>query len=317
MPRILMIAASSVVPEVEFAIGVEHLRSRGLEVTVHPQVLTQHWLHAGTDASRANALFDAAMDAGIDIVYCARGGYGAAKLLPLLDRLTAERGRPLPKTLVGYSDVTVLHQYVRDRWGWRTIHAPMPAAGNFPTLPAHDMEPLLALLGGQAPTEYVWEQSTLDWITPPPESPIDAELIGGNLALWQTLAGTPYAPPRRPHILFLEDIGEKFYRIDRMMTHLDQSGLLDTTAAVVLGDFTDCDDETQTCRASREDSGLRRPLRPTFGMSDLLREVFREIGLRRNLPICVGLPVGHGPHFAPLPLGERYRLTPAGRLSRL
>jgi muramoyltetrapeptide carboxypeptidase len=306
--RIGIVALSSVVPPVEFAAGVQHLRANGFDVIVHPQVTTQHWLHAGDDATRAGALFEFARDDSIDVVWCARGGYGAAKLLPLLDRLTAERGvPPSKKLLVGYSDVTVMHEYVRGRWGWNTLHAAMPAAANFASLPPRDWWATQAAVRREPRINWPWAASPLRWLTAPPAQPIEAPLIGGNLSLWQTLAGTPYAPPRRPHILFLEDLAEKFYRIDRMMTHVAQAGLLDTCVALVLGDLTDCSDEAQTC-AAPDPAGPRQPLRPTFEFEDLLREVFVATGQRQNIPVAIGLAVGHGPNFAPLPLGARYRL---------
>lgn len=312
--RIGIVALSSVVPPVEFQAGVEHLRSAGgFDVVVHPQALGQHWLHAGNDEVRASALFEMASDPSVDVVWCARGGYGAAKLLPILDRLTAERGVPSArKLLVGYSDVTVMHEYVRNRWGWSTLHAAMPAASNFPTLPPQDWLATRAAVRGE-PVDWPWDATTLRWLTPPPAQPIEAPLIGGNLSLWQTLAGTPYAPPRRPHILFLEDLSERFYRIDRMMTHVDQAGLLDTCVAIVLGDFTDCADESQTC-AAPDPAAPRQPLRPTYQFDDLLQHVFVPVAARHDIPLAMGLPVGHGPHFAPLPLGARYRLSGDGAM---
>jgi len=323
MTRVGIVALSSVVPPVEFQIGVEFLRSQGLNVRVHPQVHSQHWLHAGRDEVRAAALMELATDPTIDVIWCARGGYGAAKLLPLLDRLTAEQGVPPPKLLVGYSDVTVIHEYVRNRWRWHTLHAAMPAAVNFSLLPGADWSATLAAVTRDRTIAWPWQNRPLHWVTAPPVEPIEAALIGGNLSLWQTLAGTPYAPPRRPHILFLEDLAEEFYRIDRMMTHLEQSGLLDACAAIVLGDFTDCDDEAQTCLAAGTDETAikdpakapRQPLRPTYSMPDLFAEVFATIGARRLIPIATGLPVGHGPNFAPLPLGARYRLSADGTLA--
>lgn len=319
MPMVVgIVALSSVVPPVEFSDGAAHLRSvGGLDLRIHPQVGGVHWLHAGDDEARAAALFEFAHDPEIEVVWCARGGYGAAKLMPILDRLTAERGPPpVKKLLVGYSDVTVMHEYVRNRWGWHTLHAAMPAAANFASLPAEDWSATVAAVTRAPVIVWPWAGTSLRWLTPPPAQPIEAPLIGGNLSLWQTLAGTPYAPSRRPHLLFLEDLDERFYRIDRMMTHLVQAGLLDACAAIVLGDFTDCTDESPTCRAPDPDAP-RQPLRPTYAFDDLLREVFQAIAGRLNIPVAVGLPVGHGPRFAPLPLGARYRLDSVGRLTLL
>ena len=195
MNRVGIVALSSVVPPVEFAAGAEFLRAGGFEVIVHPQVLTRHWLHAGDDDTRAHAFMDFAHDPSFDIIWCARGGYGAAKTLPILDRLTAERGVPAKKLLVGYSDVTVAHEFVRQRWNWSTLHAVMPAAGNFTALAPGDWQATLAAVTKSAAIDWPWANRPLRWLTPPPAQPIEAPLIGGNLSLWQTLAGTPFAPP--------------------------------------------------------------------------------------------------------------------------
>src|SRR5207244_5093163 len=126
--RVGIVAASSQVPAVEFEAGVRHLKEFGFEPVVHEQVSARHFIFPGTDEERARGFFEYAKDPGISIVWMARGGYGAQRILPLLDELTAKQGKPAKKLLVGYSDVTVLHEYVRTRWGWSTLHAPMPAA---------------------------------------------------------------------------------------------------------------------------------------------------------------------------------------------
>src|SRR4051812_8625042 len=112
-----IMAPSSVVPAMEFEEGTNFLRESGFNLRVHDQVMRQHFTFAGNDEDRAGALFEYAMDPQIDIVWCARGGYGATRLLPILDRLTAEKGKPATKLLIGYSDITVLHEYARREWG--------------------------------------------------------------------------------------------------------------------------------------------------------------------------------------------------------
>ena len=111
-------APSNKLPAVEFGIGLEHLRRAGLEVQVHPQCENADFLFAGTDRERAYAFHDFARDPKISVLWCARGGYGAVRLLPLLDQLTAKKKPPKGKLLVGYSDATILLEYVRARWGW-------------------------------------------------------------------------------------------------------------------------------------------------------------------------------------------------------
>jgi len=312
--KVGIFAASSAVPKFEFERGVNHLRATGFDPVVHAQVPAQHFTFAGRDEERAAAIYEYATDPTIPVLWAARGGYGAGRLLPLLDDLTAQRGAPpRGKLLVGYSDVTVLHEFVRQRWGWSTLHAPMPAASNFSTLDEREYAAIVAYVRGQR-AEAPWAHAPLTWLTNPPRATITGELIGGNLSLWQTLAGTPYQPSGAGKILFFEDLGEAYYRIDRMAVQIEQSGMLDDAAAIVLGDFCDCKDEDNQCWANAEGTE-KKSLRRTYSEREAFDEIFGRVGRRLNIPVAYGLPVGHGPHFAPLPLGAQYAFDPAGRLS--
>jgi muramoyltetrapeptide carboxypeptidase len=309
-------AASSIVPQLEFEAGVAHLREFGFEPRVEAQVAHAHFIFPGDDDARAEAIYRLAVDPTIGVLWAARGGYGAGRLLPLLEKLTRERGAPKQKKLlVGYSDVTVLHEFVRTRWGWSTLHAPMPAASDFPSLDPREWQAIVDYVKGN-PVTPPWTQATLRWMNRAPGETIRTELIGGNLSLWAALAGTPFAQAGRGKIIFLEDVDEPFYRIDRMVVQLEQSGMLDGAAAVVLGDFTNCRDEKNECLADRA-TGEKKPLRKIFAQDEAFEHIFTTLGKRLDVPIAIGLPVGHGPHYAPLPLGARYQLTPAGQLKLL
>lgn len=302
-------AASSVVPPVEFEIGVEFMRAQGFDVTVHPSVLHQHYTYSGTDRERADSFFELAADPRIEVLWAARGGYGAARILPLLDELTRARGKPaIQKLLVGYSDVTPLHEYVRTRWGWSTLHASMPAGSSFVALKPDELAATMDCVRHQR-AEFPWEKLKLNWLTAAPASPVTAELVGGNLALWASTTGSPYWQTGAGKILFFEDIGEALYRLDRMVTQLRLAGAFDGCHAVVLGDFTDCKDESNTRRAAR-DSSDRVPLRQTYSLEQGLLEIFGGLGV----PVATGLPVGHGDNYSPLPLGARYQLGVDGAL---
>ena len=306
-------AASSIVPQIEFAAGIEHLRKFGFDPRVAPQVSAHHFMFPGGDEERAEAIFGFAQDPTIPVLWAARGGYGAGRLLPILDRLTSERGKPsTKKLLVGYSDVTVLHEFVRQRWGWSTLHAPMPAASNFSKLDQREWNAIVDLVK-RKPTAPPWVDVELRWMTAPPAKTLRAELIGGNLSLWAALAGTPWAHAGKRRILFLEDVDEAFYRIDRMMIQLEQSGAFDGAAAIVLGDFTDCHDEDNKCLAD-PGTGEKKPLRKVFEQSEAFEHIFVPLANRVDVPLAQGLTVGHGPHYAPLPLGATYELSPQGKL---
>lgn len=311
--RVGIFAASSTVPMFEFERGVQHLRANGFDPIIHEQVSKHHFTFAGADEERASALYSYAIDPTLPVLWAARGGYGAARLLPLLDEFSARHGVPPKKLLVGYSDVTVLHQFVREKWGWSTLHAPMPAAANFSSLDSAEFNAIVGYVKRQS-VHARWADKQLNWITDPPTAPIRAELIGGNLTLWQNLAGTPHQPSAAGKILFFEDLGEPYYRIDRVVTHLVQAHMLDGALAIVLGDFCNCTDEDNQCWANAEGTE-RKSLRRTFTEREAFDEIFGTVGRRLGIPIAYGLPVGHGPHFAPLPLGARYQISADGILT--
>lgn len=321
--------------------GIERLRAIGLNIRVLDQVSAQHFTFAGTDEQRAAAFLELMYADDIDILWCARGGYGATRLLPLLSHWTrghrgARLGRaypdpqvyPLlapyfrrprtvdPKLLVGYSDVTALHHFARTRWRWPTLHAPMPGEFHADKVQQRHLDALLAFLKRRKPRDC-WSDEPLEFIGSPPKRPVEGEVIGGNLTLWACLCGTPFQPICKDRILFFEDIGEAWYRIDRMVHQMLQAGIFNGVRGVLLGDFTDCNDEKQMVRASPADPAKKQPLRPTYDQRQALSEIFGWVGRQLGIPVAVGLPVGHGSNCAPLPLGATYRLTPRGRLELL
>lgn len=311
--KVLVIAPSSPVGEFELARGVSRLRDAGLDVDVHPDAHRRHFLNAGDDETRAGALLEAAGRDDVEVIWCARGGYGATRILPLLER--AQRPAGAAKLLVGYSDITALHEFVRNRWGWYTLHANVPAADSFVRMSQLEWDATLGLVNRIRP-ELGVEQARLQRVSGSHQTPVRGELVGGNLTLWAALAGTPWQPSAEGRILFFEDIGEAWYRIDRMVNQMGQSGMFDGLAALVLGDFTDCDDETHLVRDIRSaDPDARVPLRARIEPEQALREIFGPWGERLGFAVFGGLPVGHGKNQHPLPLGAWYEITPDQRLA--
>jgi muramoyltetrapeptide carboxypeptidase len=327
-------AASSAIGPLELAIGVRRLSDSGFEPILHEHVLARHYVSAGTDAQRLAGIVESAFDARTQIVWMGRGGYGAGRLLPLLEEVTRTRGVPPKKLLIGYSDVTPLHHYVRTRWGWSTLHAVMVSASKHRASDEEWAE-TCALVRGERPPLAYEKPGTLRWIGDAPNHDIDAELVGGNLSLWHTLAGTPWQPDCRGKIVFLEDLDEKLYAIDRYVVQLEQAGMFNGAAAIVLGDFTACRDEANTIldpgdlsldapdlldRVSRGapdvdwDSHPRVAQRKVWDIAEGLIECFGRVAKKLGIPLAMGLPVGHGPNFHPLPLGARYSLSNDGSL---
>jgi muramoyltetrapeptide carboxypeptidase len=301
--RITVVATSSAVPQVELGLGVSHLRAAEMVVEVQPNCASQSFVFAGDDKERAESFYAAAMSTESDVLWCACGGYGSARILPLLDRLTAECGKPKAKLLVGFSDATAVMSFVRQRWGWATTHAPMVISRGLRQMNAE----LLRSIAHQDRLPADWP---LRWIGKPPDHEIHTTLIGGNLSVWNSLTGTPFAESALEQILFLEDLDEPPYRIDRMVNQLRLSGRLDGVAAIVLGGFTDCEDRVSHVM-SADNPDLRVPLRRSFSIDEALGQSFGSLGI----PVAAGLPVGHGANTTPLQLGTKYRLKRDGVLT--
>ena len=307
--RVGIVSPSSPVGFVELDRGIARLRSIGFDVVEHPSARDRAFVNAGTDEARAQGLIDFAYDDAIDLIWCARGGYGAARTVPLLAGATTVRGKPKPKTLVGYSDVTFLHEYVRQAWDWRTIHASMVCA-----LPGDgELAASAALARGERASLPYAAPGTLRWLANAPSADVVGHAVGGNLAIWSTLAGTPWQPAAGGRILFFEDISERLYRLDRMVVQIEQSGMFDGCAAIVLGDFNECTDESPTMLDPDGGEG-RVPMRPTLTIDEGVRTSLGRVAERFGVPLAAGLPVGHGPNFWPVELGASHRLTIEGAL---
>jgi muramoyltetrapeptide carboxypeptidase len=306
--------------------GVERLRAEGFSVRLDPRCKKKHFLFAGSDLERAQAMIEAAWESPERIVWCARGGYGANHLLPYLEKATQERGKPPLKTLVGFSDITPLLEFARARWGWSAIHAPVPASKWFTLQSAREWKELQGAVLGQRML-IQWQGKFLGSLRPQGE--ITAEILGGNLAVWMTLQGTPWAPKLDGKMLFLEDLAESPSRIDRMIIHLEQSGGLRGVRAILLGEFADCVDQAplflkQQPLARQREKKLLSPrpqdrvaVRKTYSIQAALKEIFGSLSDRLGVPVLEGLPIGHGRKNAPLEIGVPFVLSPTGVLRRV
>jgi muramoyltetrapeptide carboxypeptidase len=316
-----IIAPSSVAPRIEVGLAVRTLEESGFRIRVHKQVFKRHRYFAGTDEERAEAFYEYATDPGIEVLWCARGGHGALRILPLLDALAGQHGAPpAQKLLIGYSDATALMEYARTRWGWSTLHGPMPGLKEFSAL--RYWKSLVDMIEGRR-TALPYERRRLRFVSAPPSSRIRGELTGGNLTLWAAMSGTPYAGVVSGKIVFFEDVGEALYRIDRTVQSLALAGAFRGARALVLGTFEDCNDSvpkvfSRAPRARSRAALLRpaardlKPLRPAMQRARALRDIFGELGEKAGISVATGLPVGHGPDYPPLPLGGIHSIHPDG-----
>lgn len=237
--RVAVVAPSGPVPEEALQTGLDILRGWDLEPAVAPHVLDTHHEFdylAGTDANRAADLQRAWCDPGVDAVLCARGGYGAQRMVDLLD-WDAMRAAP-PKVFVGYSDITALHEAFAVRLGVSTLHGPMVATADF-LKNARAQEHLRATLFEPETVRVISAGEGRGVLVPGTARGVT---LGGCLSLLAADLGTAGArASARGGLLCLEDVGEEAYRIDRYLTQLLRGGLLDGVTGILLGSWADCD----------------------------------------------------------------------------
>jgi muramoyltetrapeptide carboxypeptidase len=236
--RVAVVAPAGPVAPERLAAGVEVLRGWGLEVDLLPGTTGRHerlTYLAAEDAVRAKEFRAAWLDPSYAAVFCARGGYGVQRVLPYLD--LAELTAAEPKLLVGFSDITALHE-VFNATGIVTVHGPMAAT----------IHQLRVPQSADRLRQLLFEPETVtDLLAPAGATTVSGgrasgRLLGGNVALLATSLGTPtYAPPDGA-VVVLEDVGEDAYRLDRLLTQLLRAGWFDGVTGIVLGDFTETDD---------------------------------------------------------------------------
>ncbi|MET8448948.1 LD-carboxypeptidase [Streptomyces sp. NPDC005209] len=235
--RVAVVAPSGPVPEERLQAGLDVLRGWDLDPVVAPHVLDRHGTFpylAGTDADRAADLQNVWCDPSVDAVLCARGGYGAQRIVDLLD-WTAMRAAG-PKVFVGFSDITTLHEAFATRLGLATLHGPMAAGIDF-IKNARAQEHLKATLLAPETVRVIASGGTA--LVPGRARGVT---LGGCLALLASELGTPHArPSARGGLLCLEDVGEETYRLDRYLTQLLRAGWLDGVHGVLLGSWEQCD----------------------------------------------------------------------------
>jgi muramoyltetrapeptide carboxypeptidase len=281
-------------------IAQEIVRSFGFTATMMPNASRATFYLAGTDQERAADLMAAFAHPNVDAIWCLRGGYGSPRILPYLDY---ELIKKHPKALIGYSDITALIVAIHKMTGLVTFHGP---------------------LAGEPQTDYtllhfkrvLYEPSPAGSIAAPPSFPARegqvervnrmktitrgkarGPLVGGNLSVLTALVGTPYEPDLKGRILFLEEVGEEPYKIDRFLTQLVLTGKLSSCAGIVLGKFTDCGP---------------KEFRPTFNGTFTWQEVVADRLGGLGIPVLSGLMFGHFNDKATLPIGVLAELDADG-----
>ena len=263
-------------PALEAGLAVIGERYR---VRYDERILSRHRYLAGDDDRRLAELTAALADPETMAVFCARGGYGVMRLLAKLEPTTPIGSKPL----IGFSDITALHQWFQSR-GLVSIHGPVLT--QLGRLSAQDPDRLFSLLESASPAKPLSGTATYVGGT------VEGPLLGGNLSVFTRLLGTPFMPPLGGAILLLEDLAEQPYRLDRMWTHLELAGVFRQISGVVLGSFADCEQRDASYTGA---------------------DVLRDLAVATGLPCAAGFPIGHGNINEPVPLGVRVRLDADAR----
>lgn len=265
-----MVAPSSPFDEDAFECGVAKLRRR-YEVSYSPEVLARKGYLAGSDERRLRELQAALANPQVDAVIAARGGYGATRIAPLLAAAEVQRHRPL---LVGFSDITALHALWAHA-GVSSLHAGMVAALGLASEP--QLVRFCAALEGRFPESFAG-------LTAYAPGTAEGILLGGNLALLTALLGTDLFPPLHDALLFIEDVGERPYRVDRMLTTWRHAGAFRGVRGILVGAFEQA-----------------QPGPDAVTLDDVLRERLGDLGI----PVVAGFPAGHIEDNHELPFGRR------------
>jgi len=282
--RIRVVSPAGKVHKDKILAGLEVLQDEGYDVFPGDHIFDRHFQYAGTDSRRIADFQKAINDPETKVILCARGGYGAIRIIEALDFTPLLKN---PKWIVGFSDITVIHT-VLNKLGIASIHGAMPGfflenkkiTRSFSSL----MELLLTGKSAiETPSHALNRAGTCS-----------GELVGGNLSLLYSLQGTPWQLDTKGKILLLEDVNEYLYNLDRMMQSLRLAGTLKQLAGLVVGGFTELMDNESP-----------------FGKSyyEIILDAVRDY----HYPVCFDIPVGHIPRNLALLLGSNYQLEVGDR----
>ena len=268
---------------------IEVLKQWGYGVVIGKTLGNRFHYFSGTDAERLQDLQMMLDDTSVKAILCGRGGYGMSRII---DQLNFTRFNKEPKWLIGFSDITVLHAHVYSRLNIATLHAPMAGAFNEAGYKNEFVQSLKKALKGNN-SNYACKVHALNRA-----GYATGELIGGNLSLVAHLIGTASSYTTKGKILFLEDIGEYIYHIDRMFIQLKRSGMLHQLAGLIIGGFSEIKDTTTP-----------------FGM-DVFAAIQSHVA-EFTYPVCYEFPVSHEQNNYALKIGVKHELKVGKQLVRL
>lgn len=277
MKRIAIAAPARKVTPNEIQFAIDWLKEKGFVPVYDERLFASDFIFAGNDNFRASVIQEYLNRDDIDAIWMARGGYGSIRIIDLLDFTEFAKH---PKPIIGFSDVTVFHGKMQ-RLGYPTIHASMPY--NFVNKTAEAMQSLYNALLGK-PLHYELKPFGLNRL-----GETEAEIVGGNLSVLYGMMGSSSFPETDGKILFIEEVDEYIYHIDRMMITLKRAGKLQNLKGLIVGGLTEIHDNPDP-----------------FGKT--VEEVISEAVKDYDYPVCFGFPAGHFADNRALVLGEKVNL---------
>lgn len=282
--HIRIIAPGSHSPIENLIKGVEVLRSWGFKVSYRDDLLDPKIFLANSDEKRFSALKEALTMPDVKAIWCLRGGYGAIRLLPHLEKIKTPRQM---KLLIGLSDVSSLHALINKKWGWPSLHASLLDRLALRQLSeTNEIELKNTLTDSQYKTIFTGLEPLNK--AGAASRHIKSNVVGGNLMVITSTLGTPSQIDCDGKILFLEEISERAYRVDRCLQQLRQAGVLNRAKAVVFGDFKNCDEPNK---------------------ENYIRETLFAFFQKLNVPAFTGVESGHGDLQRPLFFNTETHLT--------
>lgn len=275
--KIAIVASARKITLQELQPAIDTFKSWGLEVVLSKKLFGSDHQFSGTDAERAADLQSALDDDSVKAIISARGGYGTMRIV---DQIDFTKFKQHPKWIIGYSDITVLHSHIHN-FGIETLHATMPI--NF-SVNAEAVDTMHKVLFGEK-INYQMEKHPLN-----KAGVAEAQVVGGNLSLLYALTGSASSIHTKGKILFIEDLDEYLYHVDRMMVSLKRYGKLSDLAGLIVGGMTDMKDN-----------------QIPFGKT--AEEIILDAVKEYNYPVCFNFPAGHIDRNLALVLGKKMKLT--------
>jgi len=281
-----IVAPGSYISEEELQDSIKNLNQLGFETTHSEKILLQSGYFAGSDKDRADDLMEKFLDKSVKGIVCARGGYGCSRILPMLDYDVI---RSNPKILIGYSDITALLYGIYQKSGLITFHGPVGTS----SFNDYSVDNFKRVLINSERSETFKNSTSGDdenvyGVTSIVKGKGKGRLVGGNLSIMVSLIGTEFDVDYSGKIIFIEEVGEEPYRVDRMLTQLIQAGKFDHAAGIMMGIFRKCE--------VKENSDLTAK---SFNLMEVLQDRFGNF----KIPVVYGMSFGHVKDKFTIPFG--------------